>query len=355
MKRVHTISRWISVVYLIGLVFFALRSNRPIPGLFYGRPDVQFRDGGIYIQRGTAYEIAHPEQVADTLERAGKMTLSTSMVPDSAWYSDPSSVITFAQHSHRRNFTLEQDGADLVFRLNTTGVRHEGVHHYFRATDVFKALQEVHVAVTYDGKYVRLYVDGVLHPERFSAEGDFNGWSRDCVLLIGDEVKGGRSWRGSIRWFALFDRVLDEREVMAQARGDGIGHAVAAYDFRSGNMLAGVKPLRYRNQFVLSDGDLFSVVDCLANVAAFVPMAWLLYIWLPYRIKIHRGMAVIVVPTLVGGSFSAGIEFIQQYLNYRVPCLFDLVYNTAGSLLGGFLLWIVLELNGFIKMKEKVA
>lgn len=72
--------------------------------------------------------------------------------------------------------------------------------------------------------------------DRAQQEGDFNNWDTSYPLLLGNEVKGHRPWRGYMKEFFMMDRALaaDEIEVWindtpaAQIDAD---HLVAFYDF----------------------------------------------------------------------------------------------------------------------------
>lgn len=355
MKHVVALLRLISIIYLLFLFVFAFRPFRPIPGVYYGEPDVRFDDGALCIKRGTAFEVEAGRRLVEILKKSGVMTLAVTLEPGSAVYSHSSSIITLSQHEGRRNFTLEQAGNDLIFRLNTTGIRYDEIVNYFRVPHVFRDSEKIHVTVTYDGSDVRLFVNGVLQPQRKERPGDFNGWNRECVLLLGDEVKGGWSWHGKLYRFDIYDRVLASDSVRDLASGMDVSGAVTAYDFSEGRLRGGIRPLRYRNLFVRSDRMHFSIFDCVTNVLGFIPLAWLVYIWMPAGIRGQKCMARMLIPLVFGVGGSVLIEFIQQYVNSRVPSLPDLIYNISGTLIGTVVLWIALDFKNRFKMKENVS
>jgi hypothetical protein len=68
-----------------------------------------------------------------------------------------------------------------------------------------------HLAATYDGSSIRLYVNGTQHHDGLSARGAITGSTR---LRIGGDTSGEVSnWRGMIDEVMVFNRALSEQEI----------------------------------------------------------------------------------------------------------------------------------------------
>ena len=77
------------------------------------------------------------------------------------------------------------------------------------------------------------------------------------------------------------------------------------------------------------------VVPMIANVLLFVPWGFLTFIAL-YTLD-RPTLQIYVLTILLGFSFSLGIEAWQYFLPSRVADINDVIWNTAGAVLGAFL------------------
>ncbi|MDH3981538.1 MAG: VanZ family protein, partial [Kiritimatiellaceae bacterium] len=106
------------------------------------------------------------------------------------------------------------------------------------------------------------------------------------------------------------------------------------------------------NIFVVRD-PVFNWLDCAANVWAFVPLATLLWLSLPRRLR-RRGLwPIFVFPLLVGMLTTGSFEVSQRWMFGRVPSLLDVIYNLFGTLLGCGLLWLGLKHRLFSVMMQQ--
>ena len=76
------------------------------------------------------------------------------------------------------------------------------------------------------------------------------------------------------------------------------------------------------------------VVPILANILLFVPWGFFLFITL-YTVD-RPTLQTYVLTILLGFSFSLGIEGWQYFLPSRVADINDVIWNTAGTILGAF-------------------
>jgi hypothetical protein len=318
---------WIFVLligYFLLIAYFGFRPFRLLPRLFNEK------------QHG-ALEDAHGGQlIRKRLTETGRLTLAARLLTHSLDQFGPARIITFSRNTLVRNFTLGQEGDALVFRLRTSLTDSNAVEPHIEAPGIFKSATWQNVAVSYDGSKVRLYLDGQPLSQELTLSGNFDGWGRNHLLLIGDEPTGERPWLGNISAFSIYDRVLDQSELASLSRGELVPGAV--YSFQEGHS-PGMRPLRYRNLFVFTD-PLFSLADCIANVAAFIPLAPLMFFMFPSHAR-RRHLAWIVVASILVGVMTSGtIEFSQRWIMGRVPCVQDLAYNLLGALLGSLFVWM---------------
>jgi len=74
--------------------------------------------------------------------------------------------------------------------------------------------------------------------------------------------------------------------------------------------------------------------DVIANIIGFMPFGFVLCGF--FGMALPRGQAILV-STLVGGSLSLFVEFLQYYIPQRDSSLTDVMSNTTGTLLGALI------------------
>lgn len=326
--------------YLLVVAYFAFRPFQRVPGACHPSARMKWDAERGRGELGTALEDKKSSsRLWKALVSSGRMSLEILLQPDSLEQGGPARIVSFSRDLMRRNFTLGQEGNGLAFRLRTTETDLNGVYPSLLVPKVFNDRKPQHLAVTYDGAKVRLYIDGKLHPLGVELAGSFENWGRGYLLTVGDEVPGGRPWSGRIEQFSIYDRALGSGEVESLCRGISVPSAV--YVFRGLETKGhGMHPLKYRNLFVFFDTE-FNARDCVANIVGFVPLAPLL--WLAFPGWFRKKVLAFVVPVVVGLFISATIEFVQRGICGRVPSLLDLVYNVLGVAVGSGLLWLGLK------------
>lgn len=331
------IGRGAFLAYVLTLAYFGFRPFHSIPGRQYPRvaPAQEMEDGGRVLRKGAALEARGAASVLRRpLMKTGCMSLEIVLKTDSLDQVGPARIISFSREAMSRNFTLGQEGDGLIFRLRTTETDYNGQYLSLRVPSVLHDVRWQHFIVTFDGTQSRLYVDGKPHPQVLKLGGNFSNWGRNHVLVVGDEVPGGRPWNGTIRRFAIYDRALDADEVERRFRNQPIPPPIFAPD------ASALERLRYRNLFVSTDAAAFDVDDCIINIVGFVPLAGMAWWAFPARLRRKRFLSGVLVPIVLGLIFSGVIEFAQRGIMGRVPCLVDLIYNGFGTLLGSALVWL---------------
>ena len=338
---------FMGLIYLLLIFYFAFKPFQHIPGRCYEKPVAGgwvSTEGIMKILPGAAFE---DRGAAATLRRklmkADQLSIEVVLRTDSLNQVGPARILSFSRNSACRNFTLAQNGNGLEFRLRTTETDFNGIFPSLLVPGVFDDQTFQQLIVTYDGEKVCLYVDGQLHPSSIELTGRFDNWGRNHLLIMGDEVPGGRPWSGSIKRVSIYDRALGAVEVASLYTGASIPGAVYLFPGIQKDR-RGMRRIKYRNLFVFSDS-VFTLHDCIFNTAGFMPLAILLWLILPEALRRYRFAAGVLLPLMLGLAVSGAIEFAQRGILGRVPCLVDLMYNFVGTLLGCLLLWFMIFIS----------
>lgn len=99
--------------------------------------------------------------LVESLKQTSGFTLSVSMAPGDLSQDGPARIASLSVDAGRRNFTLGQVGPDLVFRLRTPLTGENGSHPSFVAGGVLNSHKPLNATITYDGRLLIFYIDGV--------------------------------------------------------------------------------------------------------------------------------------------------------------------------------------------------
>ena len=102
------------------------------------------------------------------LQHAGRFTLSVVIQIDDTTQTGPGRIVSLSADPLHRNFTLGQEGPDLVFRLRTPFTGLNGSDPAMIVPDVFAEAQRRHLVVTYDGATLAVYPGSGEFPMRFN-------------------------------------------------------------------------------------------------------------------------------------------------------------------------------------------
>lgn len=155
-----------------------------------------------------------PEEASARLQAAAtasnELTIEATLTPGaptSATTAGLSRIVTFSSGMRRRNFTLGQEGDQLVIRIRTGPT---GANAGKPQVPLFTLTpgEPVHVVVTFAPGRLRAYRNGELVVESAAIEGSFGMHWRDGRLVFGDEWGGGGAWDGTLEGVALYSRAL---------------------------------------------------------------------------------------------------------------------------------------------------
>src|SRR5262249_31084273 len=130
----------------------------------------------------------------------------------------PARIVTYSGDANNRNFMLGQVKYTYVARNRSlaAGVTLNGTPALQTADgdqDLQATLQ--HVVVTYDQVHGRrIYVNGVWTEDMDTVPGaPLINWNPTYRFALGNEVSGGRLWKGQFKLVAMYDRAMTDEQV----------------------------------------------------------------------------------------------------------------------------------------------
>ena len=275
--------------------------------------------------------------------------------PDLSW--EASTILSFYVPKTRPVLQVRQSGDDLVFTSargggdNPSKLRNVFIDHAFRHKEA------VLVTLCSSPGNLQIYVNAVLKKSvsgmRIGGE-DFQG-----TLIVGNAPYGNLSWTGEYRGLAFYDRVLpadiikEDYAAWQRNRAEIVRRNPSTlYLFAEG------KGARIRNQgnagpdlviptdYTIPEPGLLVpfwkeytptaafAKDLAINVFGLVPVGCCfaaLLAWLKGRKR------SLLYTTLLGFSVSLTIEILQAFIPTRFSGTTDLITNTGGAALGGWL------------------
>jgi len=172
---------------------------------------------------GGALTLTGPEGEAALLaecQRTNQLAIEVVLRSDKKTQQGPARIVTFSQDENLRNFTLGQDGSDLVLRLRINKRAPNGISSLFPQDPLTQLAigETVHLAISCRAGALTCWKNGTeVYADENVPALDFSSW-REMHLVIGDEWNGGRPWRGMIARLAIYSRALSATEVTDNAR-----------------------------------------------------------------------------------------------------------------------------------------
>jgi len=137
------------------------------------------------------------------------ITIVVEFSTDELRQDGPARIVSFSKDGLLRNFSICQQGADLVLRLRTTDTDLNGTKPEVRLGKIEK--DEKHkLVVTYKPGDLRVHLDG-KRVDVSSITGDFSNWE-PCQLVLGNEWKEDRPWLGKLNKVTLHARFMEDFE-----------------------------------------------------------------------------------------------------------------------------------------------
>ncbi|WP_145415984.1 DUF1592 domain-containing protein [Planctomycetes bacterium K23_9] len=170
-------------------------------------------DGGLEIKGSTSLRSAKPAtRLARAIKAAGAFSIEAWIAPQNTSQKGPARIVTLSKDSVNRNFLLGQDGNRFDVRFRTDRTDGNGLPSTSTAGGTAKK-KLIHIVYTRSKSGdAKIYLDGAP-AQSGRVEGSLRNWDPSYRLTLGDEISGGRQWRGTYHLVAIYNRDLSGREV----------------------------------------------------------------------------------------------------------------------------------------------
>ena len=137
-----------------------------LPELIWrGKPLDMKKERNTFLSAGHWLETINPAaSLTHKIQETSQFTLSTTVATADLTQTGPARIVSLSADPYQRNFTLGQEGKNLVFRLRTPLTGENGETPELIVPNIFVDTDPHLFVLTYDGSVLRLYVDGLLHP-----------------------------------------------------------------------------------------------------------------------------------------------------------------------------------------------
>lgn len=267
--------------------------------------------GGIaFPQRGIARLDSAPAWIAYARER-NRLELDLRVMPFLQDQGGPARIFTISEDTWHRNLTVGQDGSDLVIRLRTPWADTNGMPNV-RIPVVFQANAWVDLGIRVEPGILQVDIGGNPQLRRVLPPAPLQGWDPTYRLALGNELTYDRPWLGEIQHAIVRTGDL---EVDYAAPGSPL---VAPAGF-----------LAYNKTPILVPFQELETLDAILNLVFYVPLG-LLFGALTRRHVSGRWWLALLATLAV----TVTLETLQLFVPDRQPSIDDVLFNTAGGLMG---------------------
>ena len=174
------------------------------------------KDGAMALTGGAMLGKEMDKPLLEACRKSNQLTVEAVLTPAHLKQVGPARIVSFSLDPYQRNFTLGQQGNQLILRLRTPNTGKNGMKPETKLCRI-EADKPQHVVVSYSPGRLCAYLNGkrVLDTDRVM--GNFSNWD-EHHLLFGDEYKEARDWAGTLRHIALYSRVVGAAEAAARHR-----------------------------------------------------------------------------------------------------------------------------------------
>jgi hypothetical protein len=322
-------------------------------------PGIEFIEDGQVISR----PFSRP--FFENLVKGKGFSLEVSIVPANNQQRGPARIVSYSLNPNYRNFTLGQQGMDLIMRMRTKNTNLNGMDPELVVQDVFTRIEPLHIVVSYNFEEQRVYVNGSIRTTSTIPGANFKNWDPEYPLILGNEATGDRPWLGKISYVAIYNYPLDAQAVRSnyeKVRNWISGNVEMAapkkglvvrylLDERKGNKVTDSgtlvesltlnipdeiqtenKPFLGFPLYSLTDWGSGYFYEIVLNVLLFVPLGFLLHAIIASRVDGNWKPLFFVM--IVGTAITLSAETLQYFSELRHSSLKDVIANLIGSLLG---------------------
>ena len=350
-------------------IFLSLILLWPFKFTFTGKENhVKWSDAspGIdFIGEGQVISRPFSRPFYESLMKGKGFSLEVLISPANNQQGGPARIVSYSLNSNFRNFTLGQQGMDLIMRLRTKNTNLNGTEPMLVVEDVFTHAKPLHIVVSYNFEEQSVFVNGSIRTTSIIPGGDFKNWNPGYPLILGNEATGDRPWLGTIYYVAIYNYPVDARGVRSsydEVRSWIFGNVemaapreglVVRYLLNenkgikvtdSGALVASLtlnipdkiqtegKPFLGFSLHGLTAWDSGSFNEIILNVLLFIPLGFLLHAIIASRMDgSWRPLFFVLV---VGGAITLSAETLQYFNESRHSSLVDVIANVIGVLLG---------------------
>jgi VanZ like family/Concanavalin A-like lectin/glucanases superfamily len=269
---------------------------------------------------------------------------------------DTGTVLAFYSSDNLQRFSVRQDRADLVLKVERRDAQHPIITSGISVKKVFRQGTPAFVTIASGAQGTVVYLNGsaVKSVPGFKMTGaDLTG-----QLVIGTSPVKTDSWAGQLRGLAIYGQDLTAALALQHYLAwDGMSRpyraenersvALYLFDEHSGNVVhnhgsSGVElniPEKYtilHEKFLESDWKEFNLrwdywKSVLINIGGFVPFGFFCCAYLSLTKPANRAA---IATAVLGSAVSLTIEILQSFLPTRDSGTTDLITNTLGTGLG---------------------
>ena len=268
---------------------------------------VRFREPGIARSKESPCWVAAAKQ-------SHRLELSLRVRSFSTDQSGPARIITLSLDPYLRNFTVGQESDDLVFRLRTPWTNFNGTlddAEFVQVPDVFRSRAWVDLRILVRPKQLRIMIGNRIRARKALPREPLQDWDTSYRLALGNELTYNRPWLGEIRHAVVRTKGMSVNYVnpsLVEVVPSGFWIIPSAPN---------IVPFRD-----------FDLRDAMLNLIAYVPFGLLLGTWYRQRTRLRS-----CYPVLIVFAVSLSMEAMQVFMA-RYPSVSDLIFNTAGGIIG---------------------
>lgn len=323
-----------------------------------------------FVKEGQVISCSSTKALFERLVQGSGLSLELWCAPANTFQDGPAVIVSYSQGPRVRNFTVGQNGKNLLVRLRTERTNLNGMSPHLGVKDVFLDSGVLHLVITYDYSAQVVYVNGQRRKQAEIPGGRFTNWDSDHRLVLGNEVTGDRPWLGKLFYVAIYDRPLSEEEVKrGYLRGKGWlsgkakdapvrRGAVVQYLFEEGRgntikdsgsleepldlhiperIESTGKPFLEFSWNRLKSRNPVTRIEMILNVLLFIPFGFLFYAVLSGHVK--NNFVTVLIVLALGLTAALSVEILQYFSQSRHSSLNDVAANMTGVVIGILLKW----------------